>query len=46
MPMNFHRKLPIPKEVKAEYPLTTRMEQVKAARDERCLTAVRINSFW
>ena len=34
MPMNFHRKLPIPKEVKAEYPLTTRMEQVKAARDE------------
>ncbi len=32
--MNFHRKLPIPKEVKAEYPLTERMEEVKAARDE------------
>ncbi len=32
--MNFHRKLPIPQEVKAEYPLTARMEQVKAARDE------------
>ena len=32
--MNFHRKLPIPKEVKAEYPLSQRMEQVKAARDE------------
>ena len=32
--MNFHRKLPIPKEVKAEYPLTERMEQVKAERDE------------
>ncbi|MBR2951958.1 MAG: 3-deoxy-7-phosphoheptulonate synthase [Clostridia bacterium] len=34
MQMNFHRKLPIPQEVKQEYPLTTRMEQVKAARDE------------
>ncbi len=34
MQMNFHRKLPIPKEVKAEYPLSERMEQVKAARDE------------
>ena len=32
--MNFHRKLPIPQEVKQEYPLTERMEQVKAARDE------------
>ena len=32
--MNFNRKLPIPKDVKAEYPLTQRMEQVKAARDE------------
>ena len=34
MPMHFHRKLPIPQEVKKEYPLTARMEQVKAARDE------------
>ena len=34
MSMHFHRKLPIPKEVKEEYPLTARMEQVKAARDE------------
>lgn len=34
MSMNFHRKLPIPKDVKAEYPLSERMEQVKAARDE------------
>ena len=34
MQMNFHRKLPIPQEVKKEYPLTERMEQVKAARDE------------
>ena len=34
MAMNFHRKLPIPQEVKKEYPLTARMEQVKAERDE------------
>ena len=34
MQMNFHRKLPIPKEVKKEFPLTERMEQVKAKRDE------------
>ena len=34
MQMNFHRKLPIPPDVKKEYPLTERMEQVKAARDE------------
>ena len=34
MQMNFHRKLPIPKEVKEEYPLTERMMSVKAARDK------------
>ena len=34
MQMNFHRKLPIPQEVKKEYPLTERMERVKAERDE------------
>ena len=34
MQMNFHRKLPIPQDVKKEYPLTARMEQIKAARDE------------
>ena len=34
MNMNFHRKLPIPQEVKQEYPLTERMQQVKAARDK------------
>ena len=33
MQMNFHRKLPIPKEVKAEFPLTEHMAQVKAERD-------------
>ena len=33
MQMNFHRKLPIPKEVKEEFPLTERMAQVKAERD-------------
>ena len=34
MPMNFLRKLPIPQEVKQEYPLTARMEQVKASCDK------------
>jgi len=34
MPMHFHRKLPIPQEVKAEFPLSERMVQVKAERDE------------
>ena len=33
MQMNFHRKLPIPQEVKKEFPLTQRMEAVKAQRD-------------
>ena len=33
MAMNFHRKLPIPQEVKKEFPLTSRMEQIKAERD-------------
>ena len=34
MQMNFHRKLPIPQEVKQEFPLTEEMKKVKAARDE------------
>lgn len=34
MQMNFHRKLPIPQEVKKEFPLTERMMQVKEERDE------------
>lgn len=34
MQMNFHRKLPIPQEVKKEFPLTERMKQVKDKRDE------------
>ncbi len=34
MSMNFHRKLPIPQEVKKEFALTERMEKVKAERDE------------
>ena len=33
MGMEFHRKLPVPKEVKAEFPLTERMVQVKDQRD-------------
>ena len=35
MSMNFHRKLPIPQEVKKEFPLTERMVQIKAERDEK-----------
>ena len=34
MHMTFHRKLPIPQEVKKEYPLTRHMTEIKAARDE------------
>jgi len=34
MQMNFHRKLPVPQEVKEEFPLTGRMKEVKAKRDE------------
>lgn len=34
MQMNFHRKLPVPQEVKDEFPLTERMKEVKAKRDE------------
>jgi len=34
MQMNFHRKLPIPQEVKKEFPVTEKMAQVKAERDE------------
>ena len=34
MSMNFHRKLPIPQEVKKEYPLSERMTSIKAERDE------------
>lgn len=35
MQMNFHRKLPIPQEVKAEFPVTKRMVQMKAERDKK-----------
>lgn len=34
MQMTFHRKLPIPQEVKKEFSLTERMQEVKAKRDE------------
>ena len=39
MSMNFHRKLPIPQEVKREFPLTQRMVQVKEERDEQIRAA-------
>ena len=35
MRMNFHRKLPIPQEVKQEFPLTKRMTQIKEERDRQ-----------
>ena len=35
MQMNFHRKLPIPKDVKEEFPVSERMAEVKAQRDEQ-----------
>ena len=35
MNMNFLRKLPIPQEVKKEFPLTDKMVQIKAERDEK-----------
>lgn len=35
MNMKFYRKLPIPKEVKEEYPVTPEMAAVKAAREDR-----------
>ncbi|MBR3602193.1 MAG: 3-deoxy-7-phosphoheptulonate synthase [Lachnospiraceae bacterium] len=44
MQMNFHRKLPIPKEVKKEFPLTERMEQVKNKRDEEIRAVFEGNS--
>ena len=34
MQMYFHRKLPIPQEVKQEFPLTDKMEEIKEQRDE------------
>lgn len=33
--MNFHRKLPVPKDVKKEFPLTEQMIQTKAIRDQK-----------
>lgn len=35
MKMNFHKKLPIPQDVKQEYPLTDRMIEIKNKRDEQ-----------
>ena len=32
--MNFKRKLPVPKEIKEQYPLTAELARVKTARDE------------
>ena len=34
MDMRFYRKLPTPKEVKEEYPVSKKIEELKAERDE------------
>ena len=34
MNMDFKRKLPIPKQIKEDFPISAEMEKVKAARDE------------
>ena len=34
MNMNFKRKLPIPMDIKAEYPLTKELEEIKIKRDK------------
>ena len=31
--MNFKRKLPVPKEIKEQYPLTAELSRIKEARD-------------
>ncbi len=38
MNMNFYRKLPVPKEVKEEYPVSPEMAEVKATRDAEIKT--------
>ena len=47
MQMNFHRKLPIPQEVKNAYPLSEHMKQIKNIRDEniRAVFEGRSNKF-
>ena len=35
MNMQFHRKLPIPKDIKEQYPLTEKMAETKKIRDEQ-----------
>ena len=38
MNMNFKRKLPIPMDIKAQYPLTSELEAIKVKRDEEIKT--------
>ena len=44
MSMNFHRKLPIPKEIKQEFPVTEHMKQVKDERDKKIQAVFEGNS--
>ena len=41
MQMSFHRKIPIPQEVKKEFPLTKCMEAVKAECDQQIRFPIR-----
>ncbi|MBQ7971066.1 MAG: 3-deoxy-7-phosphoheptulonate synthase, partial [Clostridia bacterium] len=34
MSMTFHHKLPIPKEIKEQFPVTEKMQKIKEVRDE------------
>ena len=42
--MNFLRKLPIPMDIKAQYPITPEMEKIKADRDEEIKKVCRFDS--
>ena len=45
MNMEFYRKLPIPKEIKEQYPVTEEMARVKASNDEEIRKVLSDNSF-
>lgn len=44
MNMNFHHKLPIPKDIKEQYPVTKEMAKIKAERDEEIKAIFRSES--
>ena len=42
--MNFKRKLPIPMDIKEQYPATAEVEKIKAERDEKIKSHVKIGT--